>query len=266
MARSSGLQPIRPSSTSWKARPGPTSYSGLPRRLQAHRPLDRLRRRDGRERLPAPCPVATGREGSSPPPLRRRPGEGAEPGTRPERLRRSRGRRYRARSRADGAVRLLPDARLERQPLRLPPRRLFDPVHARTSHYDRDMDLALGSNDVRYDLKTRPIWLLRGRGRNGRNDFRMGNEGHGFDVARLPGGLNEIDCGQPVQLRTHLANWSYPILVVPCRAGSPCPTIRTASLVAGHSGRRHREGPPSRLIAGWFHASRSGWMAMKFFS
>lgn len=53
-----------------------------------------------------------------------------------------------------------------------------------TSHYDREMDLAPGSNDVRYDLKTRPIWLLCGRDRNGASDFRMANEGYGFDVGR----------------------------------------------------------------------------------
>ena len=57
-----------------------------------------------------------------------------------------------------------------------------------SSHYDRWMDLALGSNDVRYDLKTRPIWLLRGEDWNGRNDFRIGKEGYGFDVARADTG------------------------------------------------------------------------------
>ena len=57
-------------------------------------------------------------------------------------------------------------------------------MHA-TSHYDREINLALGSNDVRYDLKTRPIWLLRGRDRNGRNDFWMEEEGYEFDVAKV---------------------------------------------------------------------------------
>ena len=45
------------------------------------------------------------------------------------------------------------------------------------------MDPTPGFNDVRCDLRTRPTWLLRSEDRSGRNDFRMGKEGCGFDLA-----------------------------------------------------------------------------------
>jgi ectoine hydroxylase-related dioxygenase (phytanoyl-CoA dioxygenase family) len=43
-----------------------------------------------------------------------------------------------------------------------------------TSVFERDLDPVAGRSGVTTAFATRPLWLLRGRDRSGRNDFRVG--------------------------------------------------------------------------------------------
>jgi len=46
-----------------------------------------------------------------------------------------------------------------------------------TSHFDRSLYRPSERSGYRVDFSTRPLWLLRGVDRSGRNDFRIGHEG-----------------------------------------------------------------------------------------
>ena len=47
-----------------------------------------------------------------------------------------------------------------------------------TSHYDRSLDMGGASNSAPVEFAQRPIWLLRGVDRCGRNDFSIGHRGY----------------------------------------------------------------------------------------
>ena len=44
-----------------------------------------------------------------------------------------------------------------------------------TSHYDRSLSMGGGSNTAPVEFPRRPIWLVRGVDRCGKNDFTIGH-------------------------------------------------------------------------------------------
>jgi hypothetical protein len=44
-----------------------------------------------------------------------------------------------------------------------------------TSHFDRELIATTDKSGYTVDFARRPLWLLRGRDRTGRNDFRIGH-------------------------------------------------------------------------------------------
>jgi hypothetical protein len=46
-----------------------------------------------------------------------------------------------------------------------------------TSLFDRDLRPADGKTGVAVSFATRPLWLLRGEDKTGRNDFTVGHRG-----------------------------------------------------------------------------------------